>query len=156
MIHVRPNIKGIEHKELVWASKWPHCTRCAVPVNPEELCDNLVVRFKFTLRERLAVLFGQDLFLWFSTNGQVPQWPTPYLTNPVHGRMDFSDGVSVVKTVPFTPQKFFAGTIAAWDRGDSVENPRSDMNMLAPDLEAELKKTVREKINEQAAEKSAQ
>lgn len=152
MLHVRPKIRGLEHKELIWAKQFPGSTRVALPVNADELTDSLVMRFKPTWIERLKVLFGQDLFIWFAANGQVPQWPMPYLSTPVYTRLEFSDGSPFkMKTLPENPKKFFAMKEKMSKARETVPNPHSDMDMLAPDIETELNRTVREKINERAA-----
>ena len=153
MLHVRPGVRGLEEQELVWAPQYRNFTRCALPVNREELVDSLVLRFKMTWLERLKVLFGQDLFIWFATNSQAPQWPTPYLSDPVWTQLEFADGSPAVrKVLPYAPKKFFAHKDRLTDAGDVVPNPHSEMDMVAPAIEAELRRTVTQKINSRLIE----
>jgi len=141
---VRLGISGLENKEIVWARSWPRAAKVATVVNEDELTDTLVVRYRLSFLDRLKVLFGQDLFIWFSTYGRPPQWPQPYLSNPFYGKINFGRLGTLAKTLPMQPAKWFKNSGESMARGYEVENPQSGYNRLAESLEEQLNRSVPE------------
>jgi hypothetical protein len=71
------------------------------------------------------------------------------LTDPVHTRLNFEDGTPPRnKIFPYAPARFFAEAESDQRAGITVKNPGSDMQMLAPPIEAEFKRTVKDKLTE--------
>lgn len=74
---VSPIIKGYEDHEVVYARNQPQYL--PLPVLPIE--DSLLSRWKLSWSERIAVLFGRDLYLYVTTFGQPLQPLLPTFEN---------------------------------------------------------------------------
>jgi hypothetical protein len=65
---VSPIAKGYEAQEIVYAKDQPEYQPLpALPVN--DVAGTIITRWKLTWRERLAILFGRDVFLNVMTFG---------------------------------------------------------------------------------------
>lgn len=151
MHQVSPVIQGLQEYELTWAAKWPYATIRALPVNQETLTGDLVMRYRFSWREKLRIMFGQDLFLWFSPGDNEPQWPTPRLTNPDPRKVTYPNGVKPKHGIgflifPFKAEQFNEDQARAKSMNYVVKNPDSHTVMLEPTLEDELNRTLPEKL----------
>ena len=115
----------------------------AVVVNEEEKTGTLVQRFKLSWKERIRILFGQNLFVWFVTYDQRPQWPYISVENP-----DVFPG----KVYPIKRAEFLAKADANLRKGVAVYNPPGSEveERLEPTLEEEIYKTISQKRAERA------
>ncbi len=142
-----PVIPGRESEELFWGTKdtlGRHRGSLALPVNPQDGCDTIILRYKFSWFDRIKILFGQDLFTWMGTNNSPVQWPQLHLTDPEQ----LADG----QVLPYDPEVWRAQTKQGWQRGEIVPSKTADgapSTAMHPDLEMEMRKTVKEKLKEQ-------
>jgi hypothetical protein len=141
-------ISGAEEKcgncrELTWAPTWPAAKITALYVNPDENTGGLVMSFRFSFLQRLAILFGQRLFVWFFTGYERPQWPVLFLSDPAIA----SDGT----VLPVPLRAWVNHCISDHRRGYVVPNPLPDgrvSHRTEPSLEQQLRRTIPEKLDE--------
>jgi len=132
---------------LTWAKSWPMYRTTALHVNHDEKTGGIIMRFRLTWRQRLAILFGQNIFAWFFAYEDRPQWPHLFVCNP---RIRENGQV-----LPFTETLFDQGLGYGRACGGVVDNPLSNGKMsekLEPSLEEQLNRTIPEKLIELAGE----
>lgn len=145
---VSPVIRGHKHEEICWAKQWQGLSIIALPVNPADGCDNIVLRYKLTFRERVAIFLGQDLFVWLST------YRNP-MDNSVRFPKLFAENPRQLANGDFIPNEDFRLDVAyTRARGAIVDSKTADGQPSFRNerfVEAEFAKTVKEKIEERDA-----
>lgn len=142
-----PIIEGRENEELFWGTGEGLAQRkgaVALPVNPEDGCDTVILRYKFSWIERLKILLGQDLFCWLPTFQAPVQWPLLHVSDPV----ELENG----EVLPYDPDLFRAETARGLESGDLVPSRTSageSSYAMEPVFEYEMRKPVKQKLAEQ-------
>lgn len=148
MYTVSPVIPGHEKEQIWWAKGWLGIKTAALPVNPGDGCDTIILRYRLTWRERLMIFLGQDIFVWLNT------YRSP-MDNSVRFPKLFAENPVVCGNGNVVPHRDWDAVIAHnLARGTIVDSTTADGRPTTRQedyLDREFAKTVKEKIEERDA-----